>query len=89
QCKHLDAAGLLGRQFGRSPLPELEPARVERPAVAVMRTRKAAPRARPVSAPGFALSRRANAEDKAAKAPMWRTVVEKADEEVLSLLASL
>jgi hypothetical protein len=39
-CKHLDAAGLFGRRYGRSPLPELEPALIQRSA-AVMQPKKA------------------------------------------------
>ncbi|MCY3019842.1 MAG: hypothetical protein NTW87_12545 [Planctomycetota bacterium] len=79
QCKHLDAAGLLGRQFGRSPMPTMKAAEPERPVV--MRKRRVAPRqAAPVSVPGFALSRRAVAEDRAAKKAMWKTFAEKADD---------
>jgi hypothetical protein len=90
QCRHLDVAGLSGRKYGRSPMPEMAPARVEPPAVVILRKRKVASRqAAPVSAPGFALSRRAIAEDKATKAAMWRTFVEGADEEVLEMLAAL
>ena len=90
-CKHLDAAGLRGRMYGRSPLPELATARPERPAAAVMRRRQAAPRRRlrvaPVPVPGLALSRKMLAEDRAARKRMREAFCAAADDEVLTMLA--
>jgi len=88
-CKHLDSAGLLGRRYGRSPLPELAPAVAERQAVAVRRARKSAtePRRRAVAV--SAPNRRTLATKKAESMTAEEAFILSASPELLASLGTI